>query len=198
MTEVVWFAIGLAGGAVPFSVWLGRWWARADVRQVGDGNPGAANAWRVGGWRVGLVVLVLDYPKGALPVAGAHFVAGLSGWPLTLAALAPLVGHAFSPLLNFRGGKGLAVTFGLWSGLTLAEAPLALGLCMTVFYTLISVEAWAVLLSLAGLAVYLVFWEGEPTLWWVWLGNMAVITWTHRRELRQTPRLALKLGKRVR
>jgi glycerol-3-phosphate acyltransferase PlsY len=185
--------LGFACGALPFSFWLTRRFAGADVRRIGDGTPGAANAWRAGGWRLGLAALLLDYAKGAIPVAWAHFVAGLSGFPLILAALAPLLGHLFSPFLGFRGGKGLAVTFGLWSGLTLASAPLALGFFMTLFFFTLSAEAWAVVFSFFGLLLFLLFVLPDPTLLAVWLGNFALLAWTHRRELRQFPRLHPRL-----
>jgi glycerol-3-phosphate acyltransferase PlsY len=189
MNTILWFIVGFISGSLPFSVWLGRAFARADVRQIGDGNPGAANAWRAGGWRVGAVTLLLDYFKGALPVGAAHFIVGVSGWPLTFVALAPILGHAFSPFLNFRGGKGLTVTFGVWSGLTLAQAPLVLGLFMALFYFTVSVDAWAVVLSMTGLLAHLLIQQLDPTLLAVWFGNLAIILWTHRLELPQRPRL---------
>lgn len=189
VSALLWFVIGYISGGLPFSVWLGKAFARADVRRVGDGNPGAANAWKAGGWRVGVAALVLDFLKGALPVAAAHFLVNLSGWPLALAATAPVLGHAFSPFLRFRGGKGLTVTFGVWSGLTLAQAPLVLGLFMVLFYFTISVEAWAVVLSLTGLLAHLLIQQAGSALLLAWLGHFAIVAWKHRRELRQTPRL---------
>jgi glycerol-3-phosphate acyltransferase PlsY len=174
---------------MPFAPWLAGSLARADLRLVGDGNPGAANAWRAGGWRLGLAVLLLDYAKGALPVAAARFALGLAGWPLVWVALAPILGHVFSPFLGFRGGKGLAVTFGVWSGLTLAQAPLVLGLFMILFYFTLGAEAWAVVLSLIGLLAYLFLQRMGVALLAVSLGNLALLIWTHRGELRQAPRL---------
>ena len=189
MNTILWFIVGFISGSLPISVWLGRAFARADVRQIGDGNPGAANAWRAGGWRVGVAALLLDYFKGALPVSAAHFIVGVSGWPLTFVALAPILGHAFSPFLNLRGGKGLTVTFGVWSGLLLAQAPLVLGLFMALFYFTVSVEAWAVMLSMTGLLAHLLIQQLDITLLAVWFGNLVIIVWKHRRELRQGPRL---------
>mgnify|MGYP001163344776 CR=1 FL=1 len=56
-------------GSIPFSVWLGRLFLRQDVRQYGDGNPGAANVFRAGNQALGLFVLVLDVAKAALYLA---------------------------------------------------------------------------------------------------------------------------------
>ena len=101
-----WTAIGFFCGAIPFSVLLARLYAGADISRVGDGNPGAANAWRAGGWRVGALAMALDFLKGAVPVAAARFLGGARDWELVPIALAPVLGHAFSPFLSGRGGKG--------------------------------------------------------------------------------------------
>jgi hypothetical protein len=61
-------------GAIPFAVWLTRVIAHSDVRAVGDGNPGAGNAFRAGGWRVGVPALVLEVGK-----AGAGGCGQVSG-----------------------------------------------------------------------------------------------------------------------
>jgi len=188
-----WSAAAFISGALPFAVWVvGR-----GVRAVGDGNPGAANAWRVGGWRAGLAVLLLDFLKGALPVAAAHFGAHLTGWPLALIAVLPVLGHAFSPLLRGRGGKGLTVTFGIWAGLTLAGAPLVLGLCMVLAYTVQRADAWSALLSLIGLLAYLVLTAAAPWLLGVWAANFLILAWTHRAQLHQRPGLRPQLVQRL-
>ncbi len=69
-------------GSLPFSLWVGRWLAGRDVRVASDHNPGATNALRVGGWRVGLVAFTLDISKGALPVGLAQYVFAYNGLPL--------------------------------------------------------------------------------------------------------------------
>ncbi|WP_238996612.1 glycerol-3-phosphate acyltransferase [Paenibacillus pinistramenti] len=110
-------------GSFMFSCWLGRM-AKVDVRKVGDGNPGAFNLWSAAGYRLGLTGVALDFLKGYFPLV---WIAGQgleAGYHLTLLAAAPLLGHIFSPFLKFRGGKGIAVTFGIWSALTGFEASL--------------------------------------------------------------------------
>jgi glycerol-3-phosphate acyltransferase PlsY len=184
-TVVLWTAIAFVAGSLPFSVWLPRLALRADVRRYGDGNPGSANAWKAGGWRVGLPALLLDYFKGAVPVGMAHYVAGLTGWMLVPVALAPVMGHAFSPFLRFRGGKALAVTFGVWTGLMLGTGPLILGLFFTLFYLVQSNDGWATLLGMAAFLGFLLVQGSGLTLLLVWGGNTLVLAWKHRRELRQ-------------
>jgi glycerol-3-phosphate acyltransferase PlsY len=181
----LWTAIAFLTGSLPFSVWLPSLALRADVRRYGDGNPGSANAWKAGGWQVGFPALLLDYLKGAVPVGLAHYVAGLTGWMLVPVALAPVLGHAFSPFLRFRGGKALAVTFGVWTGLILGTGPLILGLFFTLFYLVQSNDGWATLLGLVAFGGFLLVQGVGLPLLVAWAGNSLVLAWKHRRELRQ-------------
>jgi len=170
-------------GALPFSVWLSRRVGR-DAREVGDHNPGATNALKAGGWGVGLLAFALDISKGAFPVGLAWFVLGWRGWEIAPIALAPMFGHAFSPFLNFRGGKSLAVSLGIWIGLTLWHMPLFILPPLVLTFLFIDNSGWAVsaaLLSL-GLGIWL---EGEPVFWAVYLPMTAFLLWKHRAELRQ-------------
>ncbi len=185
---LLWTALGFFSGSLPFSVWLGRLVARADVRRYGDGNPGAANAWRAGGWRAGVPALLLDYLKGATPVALARFGAGIDGWGLVPVALAPVLGHAFSPFLRFRGGKAIAVTFGVWSGLTLWAGPTVMGLALVLAVAVNRTDAWSAVFGMAALGLYLLLSGAPGPLLAVWAGNLALVLWKHRRDLRTPPR----------
>lgn len=117
--------LGIAGfilaayiiGSVPSGYLIARWVANIDVRTLGSKNIGATNVARTVGLKWGLLVLILDMAKGALPVLVAMGI--WSGGTkegflnVTLVALAPFVGHLFSLFLRFRGGKGVAPAFGI-------------------------------------------------------------------------------------
>ena len=103
MLIVFFSALGYALGAMPFSLWLARLTTRTDIRRIGDGNTGAANAWKVGGCRTGVPAMLLDFFKGAIPVGLAQFGFGITGSALIPIALAPVIGHAFSIFLGGRG-----------------------------------------------------------------------------------------------
>ena len=184
---LVWTAAGFVLGAIPFSVLITERISGQDPRSFGDRNPGAVNAWRAAGWRAGIPSMLLDFFKGAIPVGLAHYRFGVTGIGLIPVALAPVVGHAFSPFLRFRGGKALAVTFGVWAGLTLGEAALILGLFFGLFYLTIRPEAWAVVLGMLGLLVHLVLRGIAPALFVIWTGNAAILLWKYREELRRPP-----------
>lgn len=197
-SAVFWTAIGFALGSLPFSYWLGQLALRKDIRDYGDGNPGGANAWRAGTWRVGVPAVLLDYLKGALPVSLAHYRFGIAGWALVPVALAPVLGHAFSPVLRLRGGKAVAATFGIWTGLTLWEGPTVLGLSVALYRRLQVVDGWTVMLGMATWLCVLLLRRAAPPLLAVWCGNMAVLGWKHRQELRRPPQLRPWLRRHMR
>jgi glycerol-3-phosphate acyltransferase PlsY len=203
MDQILWPVVAFFCGALPFSVWIGQWLLGKDVRHYGDANPGATNVLRAGGRGAAGLALMLDFLKGALPVGLAYFAAGLAGWPLICAALAPVAGHAFSPFLRWQGGKAVATTGGIWCGLTLWEGPTIGGLLLGATYALMAVNGWAVLSAVAGLVLYLLV---TPSSWnlsavrpepWViaavGVGNLIILAWKHRRDLAQPLTLRRRL-----
>jgi glycerol-3-phosphate acyltransferase PlsY len=179
--------LALLCGSLPFSVWLTRLFLRQDVRRYGDGNPGAANVFRAGSNRVGLLVLLLDIGKAAAPVGWAYFDLGYRGLPMFLIAMAPVLGHAFSPFLGFRGGKAIAVTLGVWIGLTVWKIPLVAVPLVVFWNALLDLPGWAVMLALAGIAVVLLTVMVDPLLLAVLVGQVVVLACTHRADLRKCP-----------
>ncbi len=180
--------VGFVLGSLPFSVWLGKLRGK-NVRLVGDGNPGAANAFKAGGWRIGLPALLLDFLKAAVPVGAGRWVLGIDGWWLVPVFLAPIAGHAFSPFLGFHGGKAVAATFGAWCGMTLWQGPSVLGLGLGLAWLVVAPDAWCVVLGMVGLAGWLFFRGAGAHVFAAWLGNLAVIVVKHWPELAVWPRL---------
>lgn len=77
--------------------------------------------------------------------------------------LAPLLGHAFSPFLRFRGGKVVTVTFAIWTGLTLGEGPILLGILLGLFLLIQSADAWSVVLTMLGFLAHLLLRQADST-----------------------------------
>ena len=176
-------------GAVPFAVLVGRVFAGADIRHYGDGNPGAANAWRAAGWKPGMLAVLLDYAKGLVPVLLAGWLFHLDGWALIPVALSPVFGHAFTPFLGFRGGKAVAASFGMWTGLAGPEAFLALGVAMGLFYLVLSVDAWTVVGGYTLFALYMLFRGAELPILVCLVLNACLVIWKHGPELKAGIRL---------
>ncbi len=193
-----WVGLGFLLGAIPFSLWLGYLIAHKDIRQFGDKNPGAINAWRAGGWSVGMPALLLDFLKAAIPVGIAYSFSSVSGLGLFAVALAPVVGHAFSPFLGFRGGKAVAVTFGLWTGLTQWEGPMIIGLSMGILVILQKNDAWSIILAMFVFLIYLLIRQADVIIFTIWGGNALVLGWTHLHELRELPKLRKRISNTLR
>lgn len=107
-------------GAIPFGYLVAR--ARGvNILQHGSGNIGATNVGRVLGRPWGVLVFLLDFAKGAAPVALAYLLAQPEElYPHTLpvvAGVAAFLGHLFPVYLGFRGGKGVATGAGVIAGL---------------------------------------------------------------------------------
>ncbi|MDA1114349.1 MAG: glycerol-3-phosphate 1-O-acyltransferase PlsY [Planctomycetota bacterium] len=114
------FSSGIASyllGSVSFSLLFAKL-KGVDLRSVGSGNPGATNAARAMGKRVGLAVYLLDMLKGLLPVLIANWLWGVEA--SVVAGASAYAGHIFPFWNGFRGGKGVATL----SGAFLALAPL--------------------------------------------------------------------------
>jgi acyl phosphate:glycerol-3-phosphate acyltransferase len=97
--------------------------------------------------------------------------------------LAPSLGHAYSPFLRFKGGKALATVLGAWIGLTLWDVPLVALAGITLWFILLKKSGLAVVLTLAGMAVYLYFFRPEPLFFWVLGLQSVLLVWKHRFEL---------------
>jgi glycerol-3-phosphate acyltransferase PlsY len=151
----VWLVLSYTSGALPWSVWLGKRFFGRDPRQQRDGNPGAANAFRSAGWRLGVPVLVLDFFKALLPVAAAHWLLRFPDQQLLAVSCMPSLGHAFSVFLGLRGGRGIVSMFGVWAALTLYQIPLVMGLTATLGVVLLKNDDVRTLAIPAVLILYL-------------------------------------------
>lgn len=96
-------------GSIPAAYLVARRVRALDIREVGEGNPGARNVFHEVGPTWGLVTFVIDFGKGAVVAA---LFAGQPMWQVGLAGALALVGHAFPVWLGFVGGKGLATVGG--------------------------------------------------------------------------------------
>ena len=110
-----------------------------DIRKMGSGNPGTMNVSRELGWRAGLITFICDAFKGGIPAVIAYFIYRNSVFENTQILVSDfmryycgffvVLGHVFPITMKFKGGKGIASTFGLfWGGLACESAWWALGM----------------------------------------------------------------------
>lgn len=148
--------IGYISGSLPWGLWLGRWFRGVDVRTLGSGNLGATNVFRSLGRGLGTATLALDMMKGALPVLlvpqapfARAFPFGAESCGIAV-GLAAIVGHMWTFLAGFRGGKGVATT----AGVVLALYPGAFGIAAIVFVATVAISRYISLGSILAAAAF--------------------------------------------
>ena len=104
--------LGYLLGSIPTAYIAGRLLKGGDIRQMGDGNAGAANAFRQLGAKVGVMIGIIDAGKGALAVLIAQ-TAGIPQAAVLLTGAAAIVGHNWPVFIGFRGGRGESTTIGV-------------------------------------------------------------------------------------
>ena len=170
-------------GSVMYSYLLARL-INVDLRKVGDGNPGSSNLWRAKGMKFGIIALTLDAFKGTFPLFLFIITDTVKDeYLIATAALFGILGHAFSPMLRFNGGKAVATTFGAWTVLTKWEAPTILGTTFTIFTllkpkgTTVEEDAFRVLLGFIALLPYVLYklYSGQAHILLFYIGNLCII-----------------------
>lgn len=189
LLQLLWIVLTFLAGALPFSVWVGRLALRTNITEYGDKNPGATNVLRAGGRSWFVLALALDISKAAAPIGLAYYIFGWRGWPMWAIATAAPLGHAFSPFLNWRGGKAVAAAFGAWIGVTLWEIPLLSILFLGFWFSFVTVSGWAVILAELTIIAYLLLFHPDPLLIAVAVGQLLLLAYTQRDDLRQRPSL---------
>ncbi len=139
-------------GSIPSGLVVARALGRPDPRSGGSGNLGAANLYRLLGLKAGLLTLLGDVLKGALPtVLALLWLAPPGPWQQAAVAsvgAAAVLGHVFPLGVGFKGGKGVATTFGVvtalcpWAGLSLVLVYLLALSQIRIFSIAALIAAW--------------------------------------------------------
>lgn len=171
--------------ATPFGLLIGRMVKGIDIREHGSGNIGTTNVFRVLGKWPGIICLILDILKGFIPVVLAinllqfgdrepmPHLAFLDSFRQTLpasqqlfvqiihvvTALFAILGHNYSPWLNFKGGKGIATS----AGVLLALMPFAILILILIFLVVFLTSRYVSLASIIASAALPLL-----TLWGSW------------------------------
>ena len=139
-------------GSVPMGILAAKAFGGVDPRSSGSGNIGATNVGRTSGKAAGVVTLMGDVLKGAVPVFAALV---LNPEPPFVAAvgLAAFLGHLWPVFLGFRGGKGVATALGVM----VVIAPVATLISALVFVAVVLWKRYVSLGSMVSAAMLPVF-----------------------------------------
>lgn len=158
---------GFISGMILYSYWLPLIFFHVDIREVSaDRNPGSSNVIRALGLRMGLLCMALDIGKAFVPVFIAVQVMEMRDAYLVPVAVAPVAGHAFSPLLRFSGGKAVSTTYGSLLGLIPLSCFVlvpALSMAFFRFVAVVRPDSLGVVAAMIASSLVAVLWV--PDLW---------------------------------
>ena len=106
---------GYVSGSIMYSYLIPKLFCGVDIVKEGeDHNPGMTNVMRCVSVKLGVLCLLLDVAKGFAPVFLAKlYVPDFKNMLFALIIAAPVLGHAFTPILKFKGGKAIATSYGV-------------------------------------------------------------------------------------
>ncbi len=170
--DIVFVLLGYLSGSILFArISAGVFQKDNMIECSRDGNPGTANAFVNGGFPCGVLTLTGDLLKGFAPVfLYIHTADPALGYPpaLPFVMTAPVIGHAFPVYYRFRGGKGIAATFGILLGLLPIWQPVAALAFFFIFFSVvlrISPHFHRTLAAYAGTLLLLLYMGGPGNVW---------------------------------
>ncbi len=189
-------------GAIPFSLIIGLRVKGIDLRHCGSGNLGATNVYRnLGAGWAGLC-FALDLAKGVLAVLVMTIV--VQSWPVgrvyplhfppdlyrIIAGFFAILGHSFSPFVGFKGGKGIATSFGVCLVLEPFPSLIAFGIFLAVFLAgrIVSLGSIAAMAVFPWAVVFFEYRSPRPlskTLVVFGFVLSALAIWRHRANIRR-------------
>ena len=132
-------------GSIPWGIIVSKTFRGFDIRTKGSGNMGSTNAFRVLGWKLGLLVQILDVAKGLGAVLVATYL--FNGLPFhnatpfqditifrIIAGVSAVLGHVYTMFAGFKGGKGISTAAGMLIGVAPVEVAVAAGIFLLVVF----------------------------------------------------------------
>lgn len=140
-------------GSIPFGYIAGKLFKKIDIRELGSGNIGATNVFRILGPSLASLVLIADIGKGIFSIYLVQYFNIDNLLILTIAGLAVICGHDWSLFLGFKGGKGIATTFGVIFALN----PIISILAIVVWVVVMIITRYASLSSILAVISIMIF-----------------------------------------
>lgn len=195
-------------GSMPTAYIFGKLVKGIDIRNFGSGNMGATNAYRVLGRAPGILVLILDILKGFIAVlfvgnlVASHTQVFREEVQRILLGVSSITGHNWTVFLNFKGGKGIATTFGVLIGLSLKIAGFKYVLILTILtwllvFLITRIVSVSSIVAAIGLPVYSIIFKESGVLKLLSILLCGFVILRHKSNLKrllqgQEPRFSLK------
>lgn len=174
-------------GTISCAYLISKYIFSKDIRQYQYKNPGTTNMLRTFGKKAGAVTLVGDYLKGTIAVLISSFLAKKLGADPDLAryisALAVVCGHNWSVFMRFRGGKGVATSYGAM----LAISPLMTLASMVFYIIILLVTRYVSIASMLGVCLFPILMLMTDDMSGLWLGILLSVSvvYKHRENIRK-------------
>lgn len=176
-------------GSIPTAVLVSKRVYGVDIREVGSGNAGATNTFRILGARAGTAVMLGDMMKGFIAVklsllSNFHWDSEAITNLQVILGLAAVVGHIFPIWADFRGGKGIATLFGM----ILAIQPLVAVSLIGVFVSMLFLTRYVSLSSIAAsvafpVLILFIFHEPEISYRLFAIATACLVVLTHHKNI---------------
>ena len=163
-------------GSVNFAVIFTAAFTKQDVRNMGSGNAGTTNVMRSAGALPGILTFVCDVLKGFISCAVGHYLFeyigthsdafyGVGIYGAYACGVLCMIGHVFPLFFNFKGGKGVAVSVGIFA--VCCPIAICIGLAVFAIMTLITkiVSVSSLTATVAVVVLSMVFYADEALLW---------------------------------
>ena len=176
--------IGYLLGSISTGVVLSKLFAKTDIRSQGSGNAGTTNMLRVLGRKMALLTFAGDMLKGIIAVfIGKWLIGGEFGG--LMGVVGAVLGHYYPLYFGFKGGKGIATSFGSMLFVFPAQAILA----FTVFLILVGATHYVSVGSIAAAAVLpllvVITRFNQPVLWIITVCLGASVIWRHSANIKR-------------
>lgn len=162
-------------GSISFAVIFSKLFMKKDVRELGSGNAGTTNVMRTGGFKLGAITFLGDVLKGFVAcfigkLVFANVFENGDSWSVYgafICGLACMLGHVFPIFFQFKGGKGIATSVGIfavccWPAILIGLAVFALGVLLTKIVSVSSIAAAVTVVGCTMIFSYI----NEPALFW--------------------------------
>lgn len=188
-------------GSVSIGYLFAQWFKGVDIRKLGSGSAGATNISRLMGFKMAVLVLILDAFKGfiaihlALSLFGKNLLAG--EWVVLLCGVAVIAGHNWPLYFNFKGGRGAATMLGVF----LALMPLPTLIVFVMVCIIIALTRYVSLGSIAGaiaVPITILIIDKPPEYFYFGIIISITIIYQHKENIKRLLRgKEAKLGQKI-
>jgi glycerol-3-phosphate acyltransferase PlsY len=182
---ILWLLVPIAYlvGSISSAIIVCQIMGLPDPREEGSHNPGATNVMRIGGKKAAAITLAGDALKGLVPVFIARML-GAESLLLACVVFAAFLGHLYPIFFGFKGGKGVATSFGVSLGVAWLLG-LAISGTWFLVYKISKISSLSALIAAVLAPLYTWLIVGDVYLVGVFVIISIILLWRHKSNIRR-------------